>query len=220
MPKLDSSAVSVSSCVQETPCSLSSQSVFSQTSAVDVRGGGTTKSRSVELVSQTNSDVMDQLEEVMEEVMEEEEEESAAGGGASGMALALSQSQLMSPEPMEDESEEQGADSIIVVTDSEKHSQILKKDVTNSSQPIRANVAASTNGHESQSRAKKVNAAPDRLSQTERAGPEPEALKDKSLSDSSGGKVDADVLYLTVLSSPCGSQHGGREPYKKFPERK
>ncbi|XP_069384428.1 TP53-binding protein 1 isoform X4 [Paralichthys olivaceus] len=182
MPKLDSSAVSVSSCVQETPCSLSSQSVFSQTSAVDVRGGGTTKSRSVELVSQTNSDVMDQLE----EVMEEEEEESAAGGGASGMALALSQSQLMSPEPMEDESEEQGADSIIVVTDSEKHSQILKKDVTNSSQPIRANVAASTNGHESQSRAKKVNAAPDRLSQTERAGPEPEALKDKSLSDSSG----------------------------------
>ncbi|XP_035009072.1 TP53-binding protein 1 isoform X3 [Hippoglossus stenolepis] len=183
-PKLDSSDVSVSICVQETPsdtpppCSL--QSVFSQTSAVDVRGG-TTKSRSVESVSQTNSDTMDQVEEV---VMEEEE--SATGGGASGMALALSQSQLMTPEPMEDESEEQGGDSVIVVTDSERHSQILKNDATNSSQPIRVNVSASTNGHESQSEMKKVNAALDRLPQTKRAGPQPEVLKDKSLSDSSG----------------------------------
>ncbi|XP_062260941.1 TP53-binding protein 1 isoform X3 [Platichthys flesus] len=187
-PKLDSSDVSVSICVQETPsetpppCSLPAQSVSSQTSAVEVRGG-TTKSRSVQPVSQTESDRMDQVEEVVE-VVEEVEEESAKGGGASGMALALSQSEAMTPEPMEDEREEQGGDSVIVVTDSERHSQSLKSDATSSSQPIRVNVSASTNGHESQM--KKVNAALDRLPQTKRAEPQPDVLKDKSLSDSSG----------------------------------
>uniref|UniRef100_A0A3B4V9P2 TP53-binding protein 1 n=1 Tax=Seriola dumerili TaxID=41447 RepID=A0A3B4V9P2_SERDU len=152
-PRLDASDLTVNSCVQETPsdttpCSLPSQSMISQTSAVDVvkssvdvRGGGTAKSQSVESQqcgkvgnSQTDKDVMDACEqddvEEEEVVMEEEEEESAGGGGASGMALALSQSQLLSPEPMEEDSEDGGADSVIVVTDSERDSQIQKKDVT------------------------------------------------------------------------------------------
>ncbi|XP_056225335.1 TP53-binding protein 1 isoform X3 [Seriola aureovittata] len=213
-PKLDASDLTVNSCVQETPsdttpCSLPSQSMISQTSAVDVvkssvdvRGGGTAESQSVESQqcgkvgnSQTDKDVMGAREqgdvEEEEVVMEEEEEESAGGGGASGMALALSQSQLLSPEPMEEDSEDGGADSVIVVTDSERDSQIQKKDVTpqsknNSSQPIRDTVSASTNGHESRPQTKEANAAPDRFSQTEKAGPEPEGLKDKSLGDSSG----------------------------------
>lgn len=227
-PKFDSSDLTVNSCVQETPsdithCSLPLQSVISQTSVVDVvkcpvdlREGETAKSHSVESLSQKcgtvgNSqkvkdtvDKCDQGEAEEEEVvvMEEEEEKSTVGGGASGIALVLSQSQLLSPEPMEEEeeeSEDRGEDSVIVVTDSERDSQILQKDVTpqsttNSSQPVRGKVPVSTNGHQP----KKVHAAPDRLSQTERARPEPEGLKDKSLSDSSGGKLGTDVLYLTV----------------------
>ncbi|XP_070785468.1 TP53-binding protein 1 [Enoplosus armatus] len=209
-PKFDSSDVTVNSCVQETPsdttpCSSPSQSMISQTSVVDVvkssvhlRGGGTAKSQSVESLSQksgtvgnsqTVKDVAEQDEEEEEVVMKEE---STVGGGASGMALVLSQSQLLSPEPMEeDESEDKGEDSVIVVADSERDSQILQKDVTpqsktNSSQPVRSKVSISTNGHESQAQTKKVHVTPDRLSQMERAGPEQEGLKDKSLSDSSG----------------------------------
>lgn len=132
------------------------------------------------------------------EADEEEEvvmEESTVGGGTSGMALVLSQSQLLSPEPMEEDSDDRGEDSVVVVTDSERNSQILQKDVTpqaktNSSQPIRGTESVSTNGHESQVQAKKVHVA------SERAGPDPEGLKDKSLSDSSGGKLD--ILFLTV----------------------
>ncbi|XP_031179516.1 TP53-binding protein 1 isoform X10 [Sander lucioperca] len=213
-PKFDPSDLTVNSCVQETPpdttpCSLSSQSMISNTSAVDVvkgsvdlrKEGGTAKSPSVKSLSQkcgtvgnsqTVKHVMD--EPVQGEVEEEvvmEEGESTLGGGASGMALALSQSQLLSPEPAEGESSNRGEDSVVVVTDSERDSQVLQKDVssqseTNSSQPIGGNVSVSTNGHESQAQAKKVHPAPDRLSQTERVGPEPEGLKDKSLSDSSG----------------------------------
>ncbi|XP_037610829.1 TP53-binding protein 1 isoform X1 [Sebastes umbrosus] len=219
-PKFEPSDVTVNSCVQDTPpadttpCSVPSQSMISQTSAVDVmkksmdvrKEGGSAKSPSVKSSSQqrgtvgnsqTVRDVTDQRQqgdvEEEEEVMEEEGE-STAGGGASGMALVLSQSQLVSPEPMEEEeedSEDRGDDSVIVVSDSERDSQVPQKDVTpqskvKSSQPIRGKVSVSTNGHGSQAQAKKVHAAPDRLSQTERAGPEPEGLKDKSLSDSSG----------------------------------
>ncbi|TMS13237.1 TP53-binding protein 1 [Larimichthys crocea] len=214
-PKFDSSDLTVNSCVQETPAdttpgSLPSQSMICQTSVVDVvkssdlREGDTAKSQSVESSSQkcgsvsnsqTGKDTTDEREQVEAEEEEEVmEEESTAGGGASGMALVLSQSQLLSPEPMEEEEEDQDEDSVIVVTDSERDSQILHKDVTpqaktNSSQPIRGSkVSISTNGHESQAQAKKVHAASphDRLSQTERAAAEPEGLKDKSLSDSSG----------------------------------
>ncbi|XP_042343111.1 LOW QUALITY PROTEIN: TP53-binding protein 1 [Plectropomus leopardus] len=203
-PKLD---VSVNSCVQETPpdttpCSLPSQSVVSQASAedamktsVDLKEGGTAKSPSAELSSQASGAANSQTEErkqggVVEEEVMEEEGESTVGGGASGMALLLSQSQMLSPEPMEEDSEDRGEDSVIVVTDSDRDSQLLQKDVTSqsktsSSQPITGNVSVSTNGHESQEQ-KEVHATSDRLSQTERAGPEPEGLKDKSLSDSSG----------------------------------
>ena len=229
-PKFDSSDLTVNSCVQETlsdttPCSLPSQSMISQTSAVDVVKSSVdsrAKSQSVESSSQKcgavgNSqrvkDMMDERdqgeaeEEEEEEVMEEEEEEeeeNTVGGRASGMALLLSQSQLLSPEPMEEDSEDRGEDSVIVVTDSERDSQILQKDVTpqskaNSSQPIRDKVTASTNGHESQAQVKKVHVDSDRLSQTEKTGPEPEGLKDKSLSDSSGGKLD--IGGVTVIST-------------------
>ncbi|XP_070814491.1 TP53-binding protein 1-like isoform X5 [Chaetodon trifascialis] len=202
----DSADLTVNSCVQETPsdttpCSLSSQSMVRQPSAVDLRVGGTANSQSVQSLSQTcgnvsNSqpvkDVMEECEQgeaAEEEVLMEEGEESTVGGGASGLALALSQSQLLSPEPMEEDSEDRAEDSVIVITDSERDSQIPRKDVTlqsktSSSQPIRGTV--STNGHESQAQVKTVHTASDRLSQTERAGPGAEGHKDKSLSDSSG----------------------------------
>ncbi|XP_044031051.1 TP53-binding protein 1 isoform X3 [Siniperca chuatsi] len=211
-PKFDSTDLTVNSCVPETPsdttpCSLPSQSTISQTSvvdavkgSVDLRGGGTAKSQSAESLSQkcgtagnsqTVKDMVDKREQGEEEDVVMEEEQSTVGGGASGMALVLSQSQLLCPEPMEEESEDRGEDSVIVVTDSERDSQILQKDVTpqsktNSSQPIGGKVSISTNGHQSQAQTKKVHVAPDRLSQTEGTEPEPEGLKDKSLSDSSG----------------------------------
>ncbi len=217
-PKFDSSDLTVNSCVQETPsdttpCSLPSQSTISQTSvvgvvkgSVDLRRGETAKSPSLESLSQKcgtvgNSQTLKDMVNEQEEEEEVMEEESTVGGGASGMALALSQSQLLSPEPMEEDSEDRGEDSedrgedsVIVVTDSERDSQILHKDVTpqsktNSSQPIRGKVSVSTNGHESQAQVKKVHVASDRISQIERTGPEPEGLKDKSLSDSSGGRL-------------------------------
>nr|XP_046252129.1 TP53-binding protein 1 isoform X3 [Scatophagus argus] len=203
--KLDSSDVTVNSCVQETPSdttpsSLSSQSMICQTSTVDVvktsvdsSEGGTTKSQSIGSQncgtvgnSQTVGDMMDEGEVEEEVVMEEEAEASMVGGGASGMALVLSQSQMLSPEPMEEDSEDRAEDSVIVVTESERDSQkdVTPQSKTNSSQPIRGKESISANGHETQAQPKKV--ASDRLSQTERAGPEPEGLKDKSLSDSSG----------------------------------
>uniref|UniRef100_A0A3Q3XFZ0 TP53-binding protein 1 n=1 Tax=Mola mola TaxID=94237 RepID=A0A3Q3XFZ0_MOLML len=175
--------------VQNTPSdttssSLASQSMISQ--AEDVKKSSA-ESQSAQSPSQNHAPVADShaARDVMDECQQggAEEEESTVGGGASGMALVLSQSKLLSPEPMED--------SVIVVTDSERDTQILQKDVapqskTNSSQPIRGTESLSTNGHESQALAKKVLVDSDRLSQTEGAGPEPEGLKDKSLSDSSG----------------------------------
>lgn len=195
-PKLDSSDLTVNSCVQETPssatpCSSASQSMICQTPAVDVatscesRGGDATASRPV-LTSSQRSDVKDMMEESeqgeADEAEEVMEEESAVGGGASGMALLLSQSQLLSPEPMEEEeeSEDGGEDSVVVVADSERN--VTPQEKTNGSQPIRGSDSAATNGHESPVQAKKVDVA------SERAGPEPEGLKDRSLSDSSGGK--------------------------------
>ncbi|KAI3377295.1 hypothetical protein L3Q82_008501 [Scortum barcoo] len=205
-PKFDSSDLTVNSCVQETPqdntpCSLPSHSMISQTSvvakgSVDFRRGGAAKSQSVDSLSQTGGTVgnSQKVKDVVDEQDEEEEvmeEENTVGDRGSGLALALSQSQMCSPEPMEEDSEDRGEDSIIVVTDSERDSQILHKDTTsqsktNSSPPVRGKVSVSTNGHESQAQVKTVHAAPDRDSQTERTGPESEGLKDKSLSDSSG----------------------------------
>ncbi|KAM7424669.1 hypothetical protein PAMA_000834 [Pampus argenteus] len=169
-----SSDLTVNSCVQETPLSPSMISLTS-----DVRGGGTAEPSSQKGGAVGNSQTDEHVME--EEVAVEEEEvkdESAAGGGASGIALVLSQSQMLSPEPMEEEEEE----SVVVVTDSERD--LTPRSKTDSSQPIR--VSPSTNGHQAQAQVKEVHGAPDRLSQTERVGPEAEGLKDKSLSDSSG----------------------------------
>lgn len=186
-----SSDLTVNSCVQETPsdataCSSASQSMICQTSAVDVvscvlGGGDAAASQPVESSSQ-KCDVKDTMEESEQGEADEEvmEEESAVGGGAAGMALVLSQSQLLSPEPMEEEeSEDGGKDSVVVVADSERDATPQEK--TNGSQPITGSDSASTNGHESPV-------------QAERAEPEPEGLKDRSLSDSSGGKPG--VLFL------------------------
>ncbi|XP_028257164.1 TP53-binding protein 1 isoform X2 [Parambassis ranga] len=186
-PKFESSDVTVNSCVQETPSnsppgSLPSQSVLSQISAADVlKSSVAAKSPPVGSLSQlqgatgNSQTAEDKVEEKDEDmVMEEEEEEDEEGttGEASGVALVLSQSQLLSPEPMEEEEEEEESDSIIVVIDRQP----------NSSQPTRVKESVSTNGHESQAKEE----APKRLSQTERPGREPEGLRDKSLSDSSG----------------------------------
>lgn len=220
-PKLDSSDPTVNSCVEETPPdatprSLTSQSVISQTSAVDEvrssvsRVGGETAEPSTQTsgtvsADHTVKDTMDECEqgEAEEEVMEEE---STVGGGASGLALVLSQSELLSPEPMEEDGEDRDEDSVVVVTDSERDSQALQKDgkpQTNSSQPIRGSESVSTNGHESQ-----VQTAKKAHLDSERAGPEPEGLKDKSLSDSSGGKPDSRVQSAAVPNVGVGTLQG------------
>lgn len=192
-PRSTSADLTVNSCVEETPPSSSaSQSMICQTSAHTVKSSSSQplsqKCKTVDH-SQTVGDTME------EEVEERQvtEEESTVGGGASGLALALSQSQRLSPEPMEEDDEDGDVDSVIMVTDSERESQLPPRDVrrwqkTDSSQPIRGPESVSANGHESQVQEKKVTS--DRLSQAGRAGPDLEGLKDKSLSDSSGGEWD------------------------------
>ncbi|XP_056877115.1 TP53-binding protein 1 isoform X1 [Takifugu flavidus] len=196
----DSCDVTVKSRVQETsantpPRSLASQSVIPLTVTVDamkssaLRGEKPAERLSVESSSQISVPVdgaqkgNDQgvMAECEEEVMEEE---CTVGGESLGVALALSQSQLLTPEPMED-------DSVVVVTDSEQDPEILQNDAalqvtTSTSQPVRGNALISTNGHEPQVPTTKVQMASSRLSQGEGAGPESEGLKDKSLSESSG----------------------------------
>lgn len=198
----DSCDVTVKSRVQETsantpPRSLASQSVVPLTVTVDamkssaLRGEKPAERLSVESSSQISVPVdgaqkgNDQgvMAECEEEVMEEE---CTVGGESLGVALALSQSQLLTPEPMED-------DTVVVVTDSEQDPEILQNDAalqvtTSTSQPVRGNALISTNGHEPQVPTTKVQMASSRLSQGEGAGPESEGLKDKSLSESSGGK--------------------------------
>lgn len=106
------------------------------------------------------------------EVVMEAEEERSGGGGVSGMALVLSESQRLSPEPMEEEGEARGPDSVIVVTDSEREPPAGEGVMSQSDTPP----PVSTNGHESQ--LQEASASP------ERAGLQPEAL-----SDSSGGRM-------------------------------
>ncbi|XP_074521835.1 TP53-binding protein 1 isoform X3 [Halichoeres trimaculatus] len=108
-----------------------------------------------------------------EELMEEE---NTVGG-----ALVLSQSQLLSPEPMEEEEDKEEEDSVIIITESDRESQRTCTK-TSSSQPIRGSLTASTNGHQN----RKLSSDRLSLSQPERAGPELEELKERSLSDSSG----------------------------------
>ncbi|KAM9317967.1 TP53-binding protein 1 isoform 2-T3 [Pholidichthys leucotaenia] len=200
------SVLTGATCVQETPsdptpCSLPSQSVISQTAAADVMKSlvdltkGSKRCQSAEPTLQqqetednspTDNDTMDECEqgEVGEDVVMEEGEST---GGTSGMALVLSQSQLLSPEPMKEASEDRDEDSVIVVSDSETDVQVLQKggmppSQANDLQPVRE-VSASTNSHKAPE--KEVHAVPD-VPQTEKAAREPEGVKEKSLSDSSG----------------------------------
>lgn len=199
----DSCDVTANSRVQETsantpPPSLASQSVIPLTVTVDamkssaLRGEKPAERLSVESSSQSSVPVdgaqkgneQGVMAECEEEVMEEEE--CTVGGESLGVALVLSQSQLLTPEPMEE-------DSVVVVTDSEQDPEILQNDAalqvtTSTSQPVPGNALISTNGHEPQVPTTKVQMASSRLSQGEGAGPESEGLKDKSLSESSGGK--------------------------------
>uniref|UniRef100_A0A667Z173 TP53-binding protein 1 n=1 Tax=Myripristis murdjan TaxID=586833 RepID=A0A667Z173_9TELE len=236
-PKFDTVDLTVNSCVQETPSdttasSLASQSGFSQTSSIDVvksvesatdsKREETVKSQSVESALQecgtagnrkAEKDMMDegeQEEEVEEEVVMEEGEESTVGAESSGLGLALSQSQVLSPEPMEEESGEQEEENgcILVLKESEAASQILGKEAsseskTSASQPVTNKVPVSTNGHRSQSQSKEDQVAPGR------EAPEPEGLKDKSLSDSSGEipfhftlPKEGEVIGPTVSATP------------------
>ncbi|CAJ1050059.1 TP53-binding protein 1 isoform X1 [Xyrichtys novacula] len=79
----------------------------------------------------------------------------------------------------EEEDREEEEDSVIIVTESNRNFQSRRSKIS-SSQPIRGNVNVSSNGHQNK------RLPSDRLSQPERAGPEAEGLKEKSLSDSSG----------------------------------
>ncbi|XP_024857817.1 TP53-binding protein 1 isoform X2 [Kryptolebias marmoratus] len=193
-----SSDPTANSCVPETPtdttpCSLPSQPVTSQTAEAVVRSEGSrgepAKSQPTghqqEAVSGSPAlkDRMDKCEQGDEEDEEVMEQENT--GGASGIALVLSQSQLLSPEPMEDEdSQDPTQDSVVVVTDSEKD--VTPQTKTDHSQPIIGKPPVSANGHKSQTEEKEADAALDGLSQVEKVEHEPEGFKDKSLSESSG----------------------------------
>ncbi|CAL8379320.1 unnamed protein product [Arctogadus glacialis] len=146
---------------------------------------------------------------------EEEEEEVTIGRDGSALGLALSQSQLPSPEPMAEEEEEEeesrgGKDE--GVTDglqklSERRSQASQQSKSAGSQP--ACSKASTNGHQVHPRTTDSQVTPDRLSQKDRAGPEADGPKDKSLSDSSGEipfnftlPKEGDLIGPAVVATP------------------
>ncbi|MEQ2184868.1 hypothetical protein GOODEAATRI_012416, partial [Goodea atripinnis] len=213
------SDVAANSCVQETPCtttpcSLPSQSVISQSSPVDVSSvslrGETAKTQAVEHQQvaasdgPTDNNRMDDCEQP-EAVEEEEEElvmEEENTGGASGMALVLSQSQLMSPEPMEEEIQDRSQDSIIVVTDSEKDAASQSK--TSISEPIGSKRSVTANSHQRQTQEERADVALDGSPQSGSMRQEPESVKDKSLSDSSGepalSEEDESVTKVTTVS--------------------
>ncbi|XP_015240282.1 PREDICTED: tumor suppressor p53-binding protein 1, partial [Cyprinodon variegatus] len=180
--------VTVNTCVQETPCtitpcSLPSQSVISPTSAVDSGSvcskGETATSQPVghqqTVVSNSLMDKNRMDGQVEEEEMVMEEENT---GSASGIALVLSQSELMSPEPMEEGEDSQ--DNIVVVTDNEKDD--ASRSQTSKSNPM----GITSNGHQHENQEEKADATLDRSSQAEGMRQEADGVKDKSLNDSSG----------------------------------
>ncbi|XP_062417889.1 TP53-binding protein 1 isoform X3 [Pungitius pungitius] len=178
----DSSDLTVDSCVRETPPADPAPPCAPPTPA-GRDGGGGAKSPSVRASSQKSA-AGGNSQEVSEEADgrgEAEEEEEVMEEGL-GMAFVLSQSQLLSPEPMEAaDCGDRAEDSVVVVTDSVRDSQALQKDAA---PPPKASSSppASTNGHQPQAHAGEAHAAPDRPG----AGPDPEGLREKSLSDSSG----------------------------------
>ncbi|KAM6980615.1 TP53-binding protein 1 [Aplochiton taeniatus] len=221
--KLETIDLTTNSCVQETPsspnnapCSLASQSVFSQTHpadsakrpsrgaglCVDSRGGAGGRLSSQPSQEHrgpatprpslspgraaTGNSQRDLDAEAVDEVMEEgEKQENTLGQEGSGLCLALSQSQAVSPEPM-DEGEE-GSCSVIVLEESERSSLLLDKEPT--LQPRRPGSelgAFSSNGMRSPSQRKDTQLHTEQVSPNDRPGPEREGLGYKSLSDSSG----------------------------------
>uniref|UniRef100_A0A4W5RM43 Tumor protein p53 binding protein, 1 n=1 Tax=Hucho hucho TaxID=62062 RepID=A0A4W5RM43_9TELE len=213
-----------SSCVQETPsssnsapCSLASlsqsqsQSVFSQMSHV---GSVKALSPSPGVCTATNSPKeKNKADEEEEEGMEEggeKQQDSTLGPEGSGLILSLSQSQVLSPEPMKEAEEEkrgkfpvshsrseggggeeESCGSIIVLEESERSSQLLEKEVTSpskmgTSQPV-ASRRGSVSSNGTGSQLKDTQLVPIGLSQAEKEeSREAEGLRDKSLSDSSG----------------------------------
>ncbi|CAL8246065.1 unnamed protein product [Lota lota] len=191
-----------------TPCTLSSQSVVPQTAdsvnvvkgpgnTIEPRAAATVKTPSLQSTeqagassnnSQQNRETLggvDDEEEGREESMEEEE--VTVGQEGSALGLALSQSQLLSPEPMEDEDSEGRQDEDVsdgLLKLSERNSQMSQQSKSAHSQPACSKV--STNGHQLHSQSTDSQVTPDRLSQKDRVGPEADGPKDKSLSDSSG----------------------------------
>lgn len=150
-------------------------------------------------------------EEEEEEGMEEggeKQQDSTLGPEGSGLYLSLSQSQVLSPEPMEEEEEKRGkfpvshsrreggeeeSSSIIVLEESERSSQLLEKEVkspskVDTSQPV-ASRRGSVSSNGTGSQLKDTQLVPIGLAQAKKEGSrEAEGLRDKSLSDSSGGK--------------------------------
>ncbi|XP_029576725.1 TP53-binding protein 1 isoform X3 [Salmo trutta] len=149
-------------------------------------------------------------EEEEEEGMEEggeKQQDSTLGPEGSGLYLSLSQSQVLSPEPMEEEEEEkrgkfpvshsrreggeEESSSIIVLEESERSSQLLEKEVKSpskmgTSQPV-ASRRGSVSSNGTGSQLKDTQLLPIGLAQAEKEGStEAEGLRDKSLSDSSG----------------------------------
>ncbi|XP_024152080.1 TP53-binding protein 1 isoform X2 [Oryzias melastigma] len=137
---------------EATPSSLPSQSIISQPAVADSRGG-TAVSPSEE--AHQHGAETDKEGGVG---CEEEEVEEEHAGGASGLALVLSQSQLLSPEPMEEEGVGE-----------------RPPDRENGHPPI-----SCSHPH------KEGLQAPEGTSQTEMSGSEAQSLANKSLSDSSG----------------------------------
>ncbi|XP_052371908.1 TP53-binding protein 1 isoform X4 [Oncorhynchus keta] len=148
-----------------------------------------------------------------EEGMEEggeKQHDSTLGPEGSGLYLSLSQSQVLSPEPMEEEEEEkigkfavshsrseggvgeeESCSSIIVLEESEKGSQLLEKEVKSPSNMATSQPVASRRGSVSSngtgSQLKDTQLVPIGLTQADKEGSrEAEGLRDKSLSDSSG----------------------------------
>lgn len=171
----------LSSCVQETPCSLPSPLGISQSPAVQgspVSSREVAQTRSAEHQQEVVENRMEVREqEDKEEVVMEEEENT---GGASGIALVLSQSQMMSPEPMEEEErEEEIQDNTAAAASSSK---------TGGSEPVGLQRAVTADGHQSQTQEERADVPPGGLSQAKERTWEADGVKDKSLSDSSGGE--------------------------------
>ncbi|XP_046897954.1 TP53-binding protein 1 isoform X2 [Hypomesus transpacificus] len=193
------------------------------------RGGGSASQEEKTMVAEKEGS---EAEDGMEEEGRKQE--------SSGLCLALSQSQVLSPEPMEEEEgEEEGEGSagredscVIVLEESERSSQLLEKEVMSPSfrsppQPMRSRGAVSTNGTGSQSKLGDSQPALNKVSQADRVGPrELDALRDKSLSDSSGDipfhftlPKEGELIGTVVSATPPLFRHSTPNEMTSFPKK-